>query len=186
MSGRKPIPIEPVLHYNPLLVTVLPKERRARHPYQLAAMFCLFTLGLWQLTIGAAPTSSVNLLDQHALNLLNWVCVIGGGLGILAAAVPERIVRWYRVEWDATYFRLYEELGSHLSLLTVWFSYGVTVWASFGFVKGYSFGLAAAIWFGAAALGRAVQILLTLYRAGMFGRPPSAIVGPDHPAAPDG
>jgi hypothetical protein len=126
----------------------------------------------------------VNLLDQQAFNLLNWVCITGGTAGIAAAFVPERIVRWYTAEFDATYFRLWEEFGCHGMLFTIWLSYGMTVWASFGFVKGYSFGLAAAIWFGGAAVARATQIMLTMYRAGMFSRAPSAIVGPNHPAAP--
>lgn len=175
-------------HYNPLLVTVLPAERRARHPYQLGVMMCLLTLGAWQLIIGPAFTSSVNLLNTDTFRLLNWVCIWGGTTGLLAAIVPERIVRWgwgrFGLEWDATYFRLWEEMGSHLLLATVWASYGMTVWASFGFAKGYSLGLAAPIWLGASAIGRAVQIWLTIWRAGTFRCMPSAIVGPDHPAAP--
>lgn len=176
------------LHYNPLLITVLPKERRARHPYQLGAMLCLLTLGAWQLIIGTSQVSPVSQLDSEALRLLNWICVWGGAAGVIAAIVPERIVHWgwgkCGIDWDATYFRLWEELGSHLLLLSVWFSYGVTVWASYGLGKGYSLGLAAAIWFGAAALVRAVQIWLTLWRAGTFSRQATAIIGPDHPAAP--
>jgi hypothetical protein len=81
-------------HYNPLLVTVLPAERRARHPYQLGVMMCLLTLGAWQLIIGPAFTSSVNLLNTDTFRLLNWVCIWGGSTGLLAAIVPERIVRW--------------------------------------------------------------------------------------------
>jgi hypothetical protein len=177
-------PDNPPEHYNPLLVTVLPKERRARHSYQLAAMFCLMTLGLWQLVIGTTPTSSVNTLDVSAARFLNIVCVVAGSAGILAALIPEHVMRhrlrlwrWVlRVDFDATYFRLWEEMGSHLLLLTIWFSYAQTVWATYGIVKGYSLGLAAALWFGGAALMRAVQIMLTLYRAGTFSRAPSAIV----------
>jgi hypothetical protein len=171
-------------HYNPLLVTVLPKERRARHPYQLGAMVCLLTLGAWQLIIGTVPTASVNQLDATAFYLLNWVCIVAGTAGVLAAVIPERILRlrlkfwrWlWRTEFDATYFRLWEEFGCHAMLFTVWLSYGQTVWDTFGLAKGYSLGLAASMWFGAAALVRSVQILLTLYRAGTFNRSPSAIV----------
>jgi hypothetical protein len=101
------------LHYNPLLITVLPKERRARHPYQLAAMVCLATLGAWQLVIGTVAISSVNVLDRGAFLLLNGVCILAGAAGIAAAFIPERIVhvrirfwRWVlRTEFDATYFR---------------------------------------------------------------------------------
>jgi hypothetical protein len=53
-------------HYNPLLITVLPKERRSRHPYQLGAMMCLLTLGARNLIIGTVPSSSVNQLDTSA------------------------------------------------------------------------------------------------------------------------
>jgi cytochrome c biogenesis protein CcdA len=172
-------------HYNPLLVTVLPKERRSRHSYQLGAMMCLFTLGLWQLVVGAAAASSINTLDRASADLLNWVCIVAGGAGVLAAVIPERIVRlrlkvwrWIlRTEFDATYFRLWEEFGAHLLLLSVWMAYGQTVWTNYGLVKGYSLGLAAAVWFGWAALARAWQIMLTLYRSGTFTRKPSAVVG---------
>lgn len=172
-------------HYNPLLITVLPKERRSRHPYQLGAMMCLLTLGAWQLVIGAQVSSAVNQLDVTAYRLLNWVCVVGGIAGIIAAVIPERVVGWtwrawrwvWRADFDATYFRLWSEFGCHFMLFTVWLSYGQTVWVNFGLAKGYSFGLAAAFWFGGAALVRALQIWLTLYRAGAFGRRATAIVG---------
>lgn len=167
-------------HYNPLLVTVLPKERRARHPYQLAAMGMLFSLGLWQLLIAPLPTSAVNVLDVKAYFLLNVFSVAGGAAGIFAAWVPERIVcirlfRW-DYDFDATYWRLGAEFGSHFVLFTVWLSYGVAVWQWFGLVKGYSVGLAAAIWLGGAALGRCTQIVWTVVAAGTFKRPASAIV----------
>lgn len=172
-------------HYNPLLVTVLPKERRSRHPYQLGAMVCLFTLGLWQLVVGATPAAAVNTLDHSSAELLNWVCIVAGAAGVAAAVIPERIVRlrfkvwrWIlRTEFDATYFRLWEEFGCHMLLLSVWLAYGQTVWANYGVAKGYSLGLAAAVWLGSAALFRAGQIMLTMYRAGTFNRRPSAIVG---------
>jgi hypothetical protein len=177
-------PDNPPEHYNPLLVTVLPKERRARHPYQLAAMFCLLTLGIWQLVIGTVASSSVNTLDVSAARFLNIVCIVAGGAGIFAAIIPEHVIRrrfrlwrWaFGVDFDATYFRLWEEIGAHFLLCTIWFSYGQTVWVNYGLAKGYSLGLAAAIGFGAAALIRAIQILLTLYRAGTFSKAPSAIV----------
>jgi hypothetical protein len=173
------------LHYNPLLITVLPKERRSRHPYQLGAMGCLLTLGVWQLVIGTVPNAAVNVLDTPVAVFLNWVCIVAGAAGILAAVIPERIVRlrirfwrWvFRTEFDATYFRLFEELGCHLLLASVWAAYGQTVWANFGLVKGYTLGLAAAVWFGGAAIARAMQILWTLRNAGFFSRSPSAIVG---------
>lgn len=180
-------------HYNPLLVTVLPPERRARHPYQLAAMLCLLSLGAWQLAIGTQPSSSVSLLDQGAASLVNWVCVLGGAAGVFAAFVPERIVHWricirrwvvLRYDFDATWLRLWEELGCHLMLSTVWASYGLTVWESFGFIKGYSYGLAAALCFGGAAVARAAQIVSDLKQSGFFRREPTAIVSSKHPAAP--
>lgn len=174
----------PPEHYNPLLITVLPAERRARHAYQLAAMFCLLTLGLWQLLVGTVSTASVNQLDDSAARFLNIVCIVGGAAGILAALIPEHVIRrrfrlwrWAMgVDFDATYFRLWEEMGSHLLLLTIWFSYGQTVWATYGLAKGYSLGLAAALSFGGAALIRAIQIFLTLWRAGTFSPHASAIV----------
>lgn len=173
------------LHYNPLLVTVLPKERRARHPYQLCAMLCLLTLGAWQLVVGTVSVSSINELDRTAFYLLNWVCILAGTAGIAAAFIPERIVYWrirfwkwvFRTDFDATYFRLWEEFGAHAMLFTIWLSYGQTVWANYGIVKGYSLGLAAAIWFGGAAVWRCAEIILTMVRAGTFSRKPSAIVG---------
>lgn len=174
-------------HYNPLLVTVLPKERRSRHPYQLAAMLCLFTLGAWQLAIGTVPNASINQLDLTAFNFLNWVCVLAGLAGVAAAFIPERVVRmrlrvrgWQllKVDADATYFRLWEEFGAHLMLFTIWLSYGQTVWVNYGPARGYSLGLAASICFGYAALHRAWQIIRTLQQAGVFNRhTPSAIVG---------
>jgi hypothetical protein len=172
-------------HFNPLLVTILPKERRARHPYQLGAMLCLLSLGLWQLIIGAAPVSSMGTLDSTAFYLLNWTCILAGTAGLLAAVIPERIVRlriqfwrWvFRTEFDATYFRLWEECGAHLMLFTIWLSYGQTVWVNYGLYKGYSLGLAAAACFGGAALWRAFQILHTLHKAGTFSKAPSAIIG---------
>jgi hypothetical protein len=177
----------PPRHYNPLLITVLPKERRSRHPYQLGAMCCLLTLGAWQLAVGTVAISSMNVLDREAFILMNWVCILAGAAGLAAAVIPERIVylripfwRWlWRTDFDATYFRLWEEFGAHVMLFTIWISYGQTVWSSYGIVKGYSLGLAAAVWFGLAALTRAIQILLTLYRAGTFNRQPSAVVGND-------
>lgn len=180
MSGGESEP----QHFNPLLVTVLPQERRSRHPYQLGAMVCLFTLGVWQLTGGPATISSVNILDVAAYRMLNWVCIIAGAAGIAAAVIPERIVavrlrfwRWVlRTKFDATYFRLWEEFGCHIMLLSVWIAYGQVTWASYGLVKGYSLGLAASLWFGSAAAVRAAQIILTMRRAGTFSRRPSAIV----------
>lgn len=178
--------VEPLQHFNPLMVTVLPKERRSRHPYQLGAMFCLLTLGIWQLAFGALAVSAVNVLDRDAYLLLNWVYILSGAAGIAAAIIPERIVRirvrihnWILLysEFDATYFRLWEEFGCHMMLFSVWVAYGQTTWASYGLVKGYSFGLAAAIWFGAAALVRSIQILRTLWNARTFHRAPTAIVG---------
>lgn len=171
-------------HYNPLLITVLPKERRSRHPYQLAAMACLFSLGAWQLVIGPTAVSSVNVLDPAALAILNCVCILAGLAGLAAAVIPEHIVhirikiwRWIlRTEFDATYFRLWEEFGCHCMLASVWAAYGQATWANYGLVKGYSLGLAAAIFFGAAAIGRAVQIILTMWRAGTFSSAPTAIV----------
>lgn len=172
-------------HYNPLLITVLPKERRSRHPYQIAAMLTLFSLGVWQEVVGQSAVSSTQVLDPLTFSLLNWVCILAGLAGLAAAVIPERIVRfrirvWRRIlrtEFDATYFRLWEELGCHLLLLSVWAAFGQTIWANYGIVKGYSLGLAAALMFGGGALARAVQIFLTMWRAGTFRRNASAIVG---------
>lgn len=182
--GTRGVDLSEPQHYNPLLITVLPKERRSRHPYQLGAMACLFSLGLWQLVVGTASVSSASALDETTFTVLNWVCILAGLAGLAAAVIPERIVRFrirfwrwvLRTDFDATYFRLWEEFGGHVLLLSVWWAYGQTTWAYYGVVKGYSLGLAASLFFGAAALGRAVQIILTMWRAGTFRRAASAIV----------
>lgn len=171
-------------HYNPLLVTVLPKERRSRHSYQLAAMMTLLTLGAWQLAFGAQALSAMSSLDSATFIFMNWVCIVAGTAGLAAAVIPERIVdvrirfwrKVLRTEFDATYFRLWEEFGAHLLLLAVWIAYGQVVWDGYGIIKGYTIGLAAAIWFGLAAAIRAVQIWFTLYQAGTFHRSATAIV----------
>lgn len=173
-------------HYNPLLITVLPKERRSRHPYQIAAMLTLLTLGLWQVAFGAAAISTVDVLDETAYQLLNCVCALAGGAGIAAALIPERIVRLqlplrffnrtFKTEFDATYFRLWEEFGCHILLLSIWAAYGQTIWDAYGLVKSYSLGLAFCVMFGGAAIARAVQIFLTMWRARTFHRDATAIV----------
>ena len=81
-------------HRPVVLLTVLPKERRARHPYQLCMMLALVTLGASQLIFGAAPTAAVQTLSDSDQHRLNWFCVIAGLAGIAAAVIPEHIIRW--------------------------------------------------------------------------------------------
>lgn len=177
-------------HFNPLLVTVLPQERRARHPYQICVMGLLFTLGLYQITVGAVPISAVNLLDEFAYLLLNWVSMLAGAAGMVAAFIPERVVRprlFGKVfAFDATYTRLWLEFGAHALLLAVWSTYAQAAWASYGPAKGYGLGLAIGLWLGAAALCRIIQILLTMHRARTFTRRHTAIVGKDQIHMPPG
>lgn len=168
-------------HYNPLFVTVLPPERRARHPYQLCVMLMLITLAISQMVLGPPSNSSVRVLPQDTQNLLNMFCLAAGIAGVAAALIPERIVRVFRCcEFDATWFRLGEELGSHLFLLTIWVSYIIAILNVASFAEGLSLGSAAAFWLAVAAAWRVIQIVATLRRAGVFNRnKPTAIVGTD-------
>lgn len=177
-------------HFNPLLVTVLPKERRARSPYQFMVMVCVFTLGIWQLTIGPVPISAVNLLDEAAYGMLNAVSVLAGLAGIAAAYIPERIIEFRigrkPIVVDATYFRLWLEFGCHALLLVIWVIYTQVTWAGYGLIKGYSIAIAASLCLGTAAVWRIIQIWLTLYRAGTFSRKSTAIVGKEEIDTPPG
>lgn len=159
-------------HHNPLLVTVLPKERRARHVYQMAGMVMLIGIGVYQLWFGPNPKSSVNDLDHQAQLMLYWCGIIGGISGLAAAVIPERVVRW-PWDFDATYWRLFDELAAHLLCGSVWASYLITFWVG----SGPGFAPIVAGMFAVASATRAGQILLTLARAGVFSRRPSAIVG---------
>jgi hypothetical protein len=180
------------LHYNPLFVTILPRERRSRHAYQLCIMAALITVSLSQLILGAIPGASIRGLNDPVQVMLNWFCLIGGFAGILAAFIPERIVRWsmgfrrFRInaDFDATYFRLWEEFGSHVLIATVWASYFITITMSVGIVHGLTIGTGLALWLIVAALWRAGQIGRTLHRARTFSHVPSAIVGADQITRP--
>lgn len=166
-------------HYNPLLVTVLPKERRARHPYQICAMLALFATGLSQQLLGTLSGASAAQLDPHLLIALNWFCILGGAAGTAAAFIPERVVRWFNGwEFDATYWRLWEELGSHVLTGTVWASYFVTISNALG-IRGLSVGSAAGLLFTVAAIWRSAQIVYTMVKAGVFSRRNTAIIGID-------
>lgn len=169
---------QPGLHYNPLLVTVLPLERRARHPYQLCVMLLLITLAVSQIILGPPRNSSVAALGPDTQSLLNWFCIAAGLAGVMAAVIPERIIRPFRsLAFDATYIRLWEELGSHLFLLFVWAALLITILNSYPFLQGLTVGTAAAFWLGVAAAWRVAQIIATLWRSGTFTRHPSAILG---------
>jgi len=129
-------------HFNALLVSTLPKQRRSRHPYQLCVMFMLLTISIKQLIVGFNPMSSVNLVDMDVQILLNWFCVTGASLGILAAFIPERVVYWGLGQFDATYLRIFDELASQFLLFAVWLSYFVAIvfLAPIPFWEGYSLG----------------------------------------------
>ena len=63
-----------------VLLTVLPKERRARHPYQLCMMLALITLSVSQLIIGPAPNTAITALTRAQQDQLNWYALIGGAV----------------------------------------------------------------------------------------------------------
>ena len=59
-------------HQRVVLLTVLPKERRARHPYQLCVMVALVALSASQLIVGPAPVAAMTSLNQGQENMVNW------------------------------------------------------------------------------------------------------------------
>lgn len=151
----------------PIVVSVLPKERRARHPYQLCMMLALMTIGLSQLLIGPPPTSAVTRLAQSDQNMLNLFCLFAGGAGVAAAIIPEKVIRWgfrRRHEFDATWIRLWEELGCHGLLFFVWAAYLVTISLAVPLRVGLSLGTGLVFWLGVAAAWRVVQIGWTIKR----------------------
>jgi hypothetical protein len=168
-----------VTHYNPVLLTVLPKERRARHPYQLCVMAMLATLAASQLVFGPPQGSSTALLDPDTQALLNWMCLACGIGGVMAAFIPETIVKIGWVKFDATWARLWIELAAHAVLFFIWLSFCVIISLAFPFTDGLTLGSAAAFWLAAASLWRAGQIWVTIKRA-VFDPPiQSGITGVD-------
>lgn len=164
-------------HYNPILITVLPRERRARHPYQIAVMLWMITIGLSQLIFGLSESSSLRGVPNDQLQVLNWYLIIGGTGGLLATVIPERVVRWGFVDFDATWIRLIDEGASQVLLVFVWASYFVAVTGTLGFTTGLTFGSGAAVWLGLAAGWRFCQIAWTVARATFLQRRDSALVG---------
>lgn len=165
-------------HHNPILITVLPQERRARHPYQVCVMMILITLAGSQLWVGPQASSVAAGLPTEQLAALNWFCLFAGLAGIAAAIIPERVVRLMRrFEFDATWVRLITEGAGQLALLFVWLIYLVAVLRSLPLLEGLSLGSAAAGWLAIAAGWRFMQIAMTVYRA-IFAPPgDSALIG---------
>lgn len=179
-------PPEPVGgHFNPVFVTVLPKERRARHPYQLWIMACLFVMPLTQLILGAPDTTSVKALPPEQVIAVNVVCMIAAASGLYAAYIPERVMRLFKWQFDATWSRLFLELAGQALLVFIWLTYIVTIfsayplWTRDGFITGgLTLGGGLATFLGCAATHRSWQIIKTL-REAFNGPGESAIVGVD-------
>lgn len=190
-------------HYNPVFVTVLPKERRALHPYQLWIMIALIVMPISQLLLGLPDTSTIKAIPRSQAYIVNIVCLICGLTGVYAAFIPERIMKldlrarfrvpqWLRwvippitVEFDATWSRLFIELAGQVFLVFIWATYVVTIfsvyplWTREGFITGgLTLGGGLACFLGIAAAHRSGQIAWTLHRA-FLGRGESAIVGID-------
>lgn len=165
--------------YNPIWVTVLPRERRARHPYQLCVMLLLITVGLSQALVGPVNNSSLNSLPSGQAALLSWFCVYAGCAGVIAALIPERVVTWWRWQFDATWLRLILEFAAHALLVFVWAAYLVAIIGAAPFLQGLSLGSGAAGFLGVAAVWRCVQILWTLKRAIIDPPDPASLVSAD-------
>lgn len=160
-------------HYNPVFITVLPKERRARHPYQFWIMVSLVVMPVSQVILGLPQTASVQALPPEQAYAIAIMCIIAGLSGLYAAIIPERILRWrwWRIEmdFDATWSRLFIELAGQAFLAFIWATYVVTIfsayplWTRDGFITGgLTLGGGLAFFLGVAALHRAMQIALTL------------------------
>lgn len=179
-------PPEPVGgHYNPVFVTVLPKERRARHPYEFWIMVALVVMPASQLLLGAPQTTSIKALPDDQVFAVNVVCMIAGLSGLYAAFIPERIIRLFRWQFDATWSRLFLELAGQVFLVFIWSTYVVTIfsayplWTRDGFITGgLTLGGGLAFFLGVAAAHRSAQIIRTL-RDAFSGPGDSAIVGVD-------
>lgn len=177
-------PPEPVGgHYNPVFVTVLPKERRARHPYQFWIMVALLVMPTSQLILGAPNTASSQALPTEQVYAVNIMCIIAALSGLYAAFIPERIMRIWRLDFDATWSRLFLELAGQVFLVFIWASYVVTIfsvyplWTREGFITGgLNLGGGLAAFLGVAAGHRSIQIIRTL-RDAFNGYGGSAIVG---------
>lgn len=168
--------------YRPIWLTVLPRERRSRHPYQLAPMLALIIVGLSQLIVGPVETSQLRKLPGTEDAQLSWAGILIGVAGILAAVIPERIVSvwvpWRRgkVPLDFTWMRLWVELGCHGAIITVWLSYFTAIQITRPLSDGLSITTALMLTLMPAACMRCAQISYTIYRAIFAKADPSAIV----------
>lgn len=172
-----------VEHYNPLFVLVLPKERRARHPYQLWIMVALVAMPASQLILGIPPNTSTRTIPDSQAIIVNVLCLVAGFSGLYAAYVPERVVHWFRLEFDATWTRLIVEAASHGLLAFIWATYvaiimaAYPIWTRDGYLQGgVTLGGGLAFFLGCAAVHRFVQITLTIIPL-MGTDKPTAIVG---------
>lgn len=165
MSGRE----GRVVHYNPMFVLVLPKERRAWHPYQLWIMVCLLVMPTSQLILGIPPQASTQTIPEGQAVAVNVMCVIAATAGLYAAIIPERVVHWFKLSFDATWTRLIVEAASHGLLAFIWASYCAIIFAAYpiwtreGYLTGgVTLGGGLAFFLGMAAAHRFLQILLTV------------------------
>lgn len=165
-------------------VTILPAERRARNPYQFAAMLMIIAVSISQLSVGPIAASSLNYLPTGQVEWLSWSGIIAGAAGAISAGIPERTVifrLWCkqrrRIEFDATWSRLCVELAAHGLLIFVLLSY----YAAFTLVRPISEGLSlasgAALFFAGSAAWRFAQILWTIKRAMLDPPGGSTIIG---------
>lgn len=177
-------------HFNPVFLTVLPKERRAQHPYHVSIMLALVTVAGTQLILGSPATSStVQSLPPDQVVAVNIMCVIAGLSGLYATLVPERVVKLFKWDFDATWSRLFVELACHGLLAFIWASYILTIFTAYPLLTregaltgGVTLGGGLAFWLMVAALWRTIQILWTVKNAmsdSPSGRSPSGIIGID-------
>lgn len=167
--------------YRPIWLTVLPRERRARHPYQLAAMAALIACGISQLIIGPVPNSTLRELPTGQDVLVSWSSIAVGSAGLLAAVIPERVITLRlprrRIDLDATWMRLWVELGCHGAIITVWLSFFASIQLTRPITDGLSITTALLLALMPAGAVRCVQILWTLKRAILDKPDPSGIIG---------
>ena len=163
--------------YGPIWLTVLPRERRSRHPYQFQAFAALILCGISQLVLGPVSNSTLLKLPESQDVLLSWFCIVVGLGGTSAAFIPERVVTIWRWNLDMTWMRLWVELGSHGAVISVWASFFSSIQMTRPILDGLSITTALLLTMMPAAAWRVGQIAYTIKRATMNKPDPSAIVG---------
>lgn len=174
MMSPRPPRIAPL--YNPIWLTILPRERRARGAYQLCVMLLLLTVGWSQVIKGPTALSSLNYIPTGQAEMLAWCCVWAGGSGVASALIPERIIHVGRWQIDATWWRLVIEFAAHAMLIFVWAAWLVALLRTTPFLEGLGLGTGAALWLGVAAVVRCCQIGWTVKRALVDQPSPAGII----------